>query len=178
MGILSVPISSIRSMWVKWRWQKNGEHGEEKKFAPNPNSDGYCFVAATYRSLERFRDIAKKDPALDPNKTPLSVYWDEPLMTAKLITAIDIEEHMRILAAAAYDLDPIRDADALKLWSSHSLRIGAVVVLHVMGFAPMDMQWLLRWKSTAFMVYLRNTSALSERQYLALDEASAMPHYI
>ena len=178
LGILAVPLSSIRSMWVKWRWQKNGEHGEEKKFARNPDSSGFCFVAATYRSLERFRDVAKQDATLDPSTTPLSVYWDDALSCASLITAIDIEEHMRLLAAVSYDLDPARDSDSLRLWSSHSLRVGAVVILHVMGFAPLDIQWLLRWKSTAFMVYLRNTSALAERQYRALDRAAAMPYYI
>ena len=178
LNILSVPLACIRSMWVTWRWQKNGEHGEEKKFVVNPNEDGYCFVAATYDSLLRFQELQERDSTLDPSITPLSVYWDDAAAQVRLITATDIEKHMRLLAARVHNLDPVQDKAILNQWSSHSLRIGAVVVLHVMGFAPLDIQWLLRWKSTAFMAYLRNTTCLAEKHYRALDKAAAMPHYI
>ena len=165
-------------MWVTWRWQKNGEHGEEKKFALNPDESGYCFIAATYRSLLRFEELMEREPSLHPSVTPLSVYLADDLASIKLVTAIDIEKHMRRLAAQVHHLDPTRDLSLINQWASHSLRIGAVVVLHAMGFSPLDIQWLLRWKSTAFMAYLRNTTVLAERHYKALDKAAAMPHYV
>ena len=96
----------------------------------------------------------------------------EPL----LITSTDIETEMRSVAARVYKLDPIKDKEALQRWSSHSLRVGACVILHSMGITETQLKWLLRWRSDAFMVYLRNTAILANTQYETLDKASAMPH--
>ena len=85
---------------------------------------------------------------------------------------------MRAVASKTFHLHPTNDRDALRLWSSHSLRVGACVLLHAMGFPPQDIKWLLRWMSDAFMAYLRNTAVLSQRQNQALDKAAAMPHYV
>jgi hypothetical protein len=61
-------------------------------------------------------------------------------------------------SAAVYKLDPVADAKSLTLWSSHSLRVRACVILHAMGFTDVRIMWLLRWNSTAFLTYLRKTS--------------------
>lgn len=85
---------------------------------------------------------------------------------------------MRSVAARVYKLDPIKDKEALQRWSSHSLRVGACVILHSMGITETQLKWLLRWRSDAFMVYLRNTAILANTQYETLDKASAMPHFL
>ena len=100
------------------------------------------------------------DIRLRPDTTPLSVYWSTSSACVKLINADDIEHLMRRLASQVYHLHPVRDALDLSKWSSHSLRVGACVALHAMGFSPLDIQWILRWRSTAFMVYLRNVAIL------------------
>ena len=69
-----------------------------------------------------------------------------------------------------------KDKKALQKWSAHSLRVGACVLLHATGFTPLDIQWLLRWRSMAFMAYLRNLAGLATRQHQALDKAAGMPH--
>ncbi len=94
----------------------------------------------------------------------------------RLINADDIEEFMRSLAVTVYDLHPSKDKKELQKWSAHSLRVGACVCLHVMGFSSLDIQWLLRWRSNAFMAYLRNLAGLADRQHRAVDQAGAMPH--
>ena len=94
------------------------------------------------------------------------------------ITSDEIEAYMRALAVKTYNLDRVQDKAALQLWSAHSLRVGACVLLHAMGFAPQDIKWLLRWLSDAFMGYLRNIAILSDRQNRALAKAAAMPHYV
>jgi hypothetical protein len=175
LAIIRSRLPQIAKLWVKWRTQKNGHHGEEKLFARNPNLDGFCFVASAYRSLSRFHRLAILDNRLKPNTTPLSVYWSPSASCVKLIHADDIEHFMRRLAAQVYHLHPIRDAKDLGRWSSHSLRVGACVALHAMGFSPLDIQWILRWRSTAFMVYLRNVAILAIRQYQALDKAAELP---
>ena len=83
---------------------------------------------------------------------------------------------MRSLAVTVYSYHPDKDKKALQKWSAHSLRVGACVIIHNMGFSALDVQWLLRWRSMAFMAYLRNLAGLADRQHSALDRAGAMPH--
>ena len=178
LDILTVPLSAIANLWVVFRTQKNGDHGEEKLCARNPAPGGICFVSSVYRSMQRFRRLTAIDGRLDPAKTPLSVYLDPATLRVRLIASPDIECHMRALAATVYQLHPIKDAKDLRRWGTHSLRVGACVVLHAMGFSALDIQWILRWRSLAFMAYLRNVAITSTRQYLALDRAAAMPHLV
>jgi hypothetical protein len=83
---------------------------------------------------------------------------------------------MRNIAAAVYQLSFDKHKEELQRWSSHSLRVGACVILHSMNFSTTQIQWLLRWRSDSFKVYLRNTALLSDQQHQALDQAAAMPH--
>lgn len=53
-----------------------------------------------------------------------------------------------------------RDAKELRCWGSHSLRVGACVGLHAVGFSPLDVQWMLQWRSLAFMACPRNIAVL------------------
>jgi hypothetical protein len=175
LAILRYPLLDCERMFGIHRTQKNGQHGEEKLFTKNPNPEGFCYVTSTYRSLQRFQRLMVLDPRLDPKRTPLSVYWDPQPQCVKLICATDIELFMCRLASTVYHLHPVKHAADLQKWSSHSLRVGACVALHAMGFSPLDIQWILRWRSTAFMVYLRNVAILANRHHQALDRAAALP---
>jgi len=175
LAILQYQLPEIYKMWCKWRTQKNGQNGEEKLFTKNPNPDGFCFVSSTYRSLARFQSIRALDPRIRPDATPLSLYWDPQLNCAKLINAGDIERFMRRLACTVYHLHPSHHSTEVNRWSSHSLRVGACVALHAMGFSAIDIQWILRWRSTAFMVYLRNIAILADRHHQPLDRLAAHP---
>ena len=95
----------------------------------------------------------------------------------RFITATDIEKTMRASAARVYNLHPIKDKVALQKWSAHSLRVGACVILHTMGHTESQIQWLLRWRSLAFMLYLRNVAILADQHHQTLDKAAAMPHF-
>lgn len=175
LRILEYPLADIDRMWVIWRTQKNGAHGEEKLFARNSDPEGFCLVSSVYRSLERFQRLSQLDPRIHPMQTPLSVYWNSRLQAVQLLTSSDIEDFMRRLASTVYKLSPDLQADELRRWSSHSLRVGACVTLHAMGFPPLDIQWILRWRSMAFMVYLRNVAILARRHVQALNKAAALP---
>ena len=174
LEILSVPLTCIRKLWIVFRTQKNGHHGEERLYTRNSNPSGHCFVTAAYSSLSRFKLLMQLNPSLTET-TPLAVYWHPSTQTVRLITAADIEDFMRPLAVAVYGLHPTKDKQALQKWSAHSLRVGACVLLHAMGFTPLDIQWLLRWRSNAFMAYLRNLAGLADRQHAAVDRAAGMP---
>jgi hypothetical protein len=178
LAIVDHPVSSITHIWVKWRLQKNGSHGEEKLFVPNSNTSGVCMVSSLYQSLLRFRQLQAIDGRLLEDEIPLSVYFHPTTATVRLITSRDMESFMRKLAAEVYQLHPVKDATDLQRWGTHSLRVGACVVLHAMGFSPLDIQFILRWKSMAFVAYLRNIAMLSDRQNRAFNRAQAMPHLL
>ena len=173
-AILDHPVASIQQLWIKWRMQKNGENGEEKMFTLPDSSSARSFIRPMYRILARF---VRLRGAADL-KTPLAVF-KHPGTGVRLLTSVDIERSMRRTAAAVYGLDPTDETEKamLQRWSSHSLRVGACVILHSMGFDPSQIQFILRWKSDAFMLYLRNNSVLCDKQTQAFDKLSAMPHF-
>jgi hypothetical protein len=175
LDILLYPLDKIERMWVVFRTQKNGQHGEEKLFVRNPDPNGSCYLSSAYRALARFKRLMAKDLRLDPATTPLSIYYDTQLSAVRLIDAKDIAVFIQRMATLVYHLDPVRDALAIRKWGCHSLRVGAAVTLHAMGFSTLDIQWILRWRSTAFMVYLRNVAIMSTRQNAAWDRAAALP---
>ena len=51
----------------------------------------------------------------------------------------------------------IKCTKALSRWTSHSLRVTAANELHRLGFNTLFIQHRLRWRSDAFMKYLRHT---------------------
>ena len=178
-AILSVPVDSIAKMWPKWRTQKNGDNHEEKLFAQNPDG-GYDFIHPMYNIIKRF--VALRGP--NDTTTPLALYSTSGVQGSKarsdvrLITSTEIEAVMREVAAIVYNLDPVKHKEALKRWSAHSLRVGACVLLHALGFTAEQIQFLLRWRSLAFMTYLRNTALLAITQAAAFDKVAAMPHFV
>ena len=47
-----------------------------------------------------------------------------------------------------------------------------------MGFTENQIKFILRWRSNAFMVYLRNTMILADNHNRAFDEVMTMPHFV
>jgi hypothetical protein len=81
-------------------------------------------------------------------------------------------------AAHIYKLDPDCDSRHLRKWSVHSLCVGACIMLHGMSFTDTQTQFLLRWTSNVFDMYLRNIAGLAHKQNCALDDLSIMPNFI
>jgi len=73
LQITSVTAVSLTKVWVKFWTQKNGQHGEEKLFVPNPDPNGICMVASLYRALTRVVKLRLMDGRLHEERTPLSV---------------------------------------------------------------------------------------------------------
>jgi hypothetical protein len=172
---LTAPPSEVMvKCWIVFRTQKNGSNGEQRLFSKNRKVGGKCFVKAMMRVLRRFVRLM----GANDFTTPLAIYSPGPGVTPRLITSTEIESIMRKVASRLYNLDPVKDQKDLQRWSTHSLRVGACVILHVMGFSEAQIKWLLRWRSNAFMVYLRNLVPLAEKQCAAFDEAVGMPHFL
>jgi hypothetical protein len=111
------------------------------------------------------------------HQTPLAIY-QLPTGAIHFITDTEINLEMRAAAAHVYNLDPTKDKEILKLWSSHSLRVGACVILHAAGFTGPQIQFLLPWQSDAFMAYLRNLGVLALQQNTAVTDMEFMPNFI
>jgi hypothetical protein len=157
---------------LTFKAQKNGDNGATRLFTRSHSFANMCFIRNLLRIVQRFIRLVGAD-----SDKPLCICQDA-LGKLKYITSNDINYVFRRAAAAVYKLDPVRDAKSLALWSSHSLRVGACVILHAMGFTDVQIMWLLRWNSNAFMTYLRNVAVLSNRQNIAFSEVEAMPHVI
>ena len=164
--------ASVGRAILTFKAQKNGDNGATRLFTRNHSFPAMCFIRNLLRIVKRFIRLVGAT-----SDKPLCICQDA-LGKLRYITSNDINYVFRRAAAAVYKLDPVADAKSLTLWSSHSLRVGACVILHAMGFTDVQIMWLLRWNSTAFMTYLRNVAVLSNRQNIAFSEVEAMPHVI
>jgi hypothetical protein len=57
-------------------------------------------------------------------------------------------------------------------------RVGACATLYAKGFSEMEIKFLLRWKSNAFMTYLRNLAVTSRRHNEAMNDVSEIPNFL
>jgi hypothetical protein len=170
---LERPASDVKHMWLKYRTQKNGSNGEERMYANDPR--GLSFVNAMYRVMQRFRRLVPMSADL---VNPLAIYRAyNATGPVHFVTPRLIMTHMRSIAAEVFKLNPTSDKHLLRRWSSHSLRVAACVLLQEAGFTGPQIKWLLRWRSDAFMDYLRNMPGLSLQQAHAINTAiGLMPH--
>ena len=130
---------------IKWRFQKNGDHGQIISFAGNPVKDK-CVIAAARRILDRAERLAV------PAGNPIAVFGREnqPVyMTGRMV-----QNSLRACAALVYDLT---DQDILSRYTCHAIRVAGAVTLHSGGASDETIMMRLRWKSGAFRDYLRNT---------------------
>jgi hypothetical protein len=167
------PEGSIERAIITFSHQKNKHHGEKRTFIRNTRTPRLCFVTLMLRIFKRFIRLV----GWNHRQTPLGIYRTATGQ-ALFITASDIVAKMHEAACAVYNLHPIRDKATLKLWSSHSLRVGACVILHALGFSGPQIKFLLRWASDCFMEYLRNLGALSTLQNAAMADIETMPNFI
>ena len=58
-------------------------------------------------------------------------------------------------------------------WSTHSIRVGAAVTLHIAGATKEDIKIRLHWRSDTFMLYLRDVPALAAKHNQAVAQANA-----
>ena len=146
---LSTDIPS--QLKIRWRFQKNNQNGQIITFTRNDNNPVFCPVRAAMRILKRAKRLQV------PLDHPLAVFasaTDTPIFIHHSL----VEKEFRTAATSVYD---IRNPSTLKLFSCHSLRVGAAVLLHANQADPLYIQFRLRWRSTSFIEYLRNTPRIA-----------------
>ena len=148
-------ISEVTAVYVHWKVQKNGDNGQKVLFTKNKANVKLCPVRAFLRIRERARRCRLS------SSVPLAVFVKDG--EVHYIRAKHIEEHLRGVAQVVYD---VSDSDDLRRWSAHSIRVGAAVRLHTAGKDGPYIQLRLRWRSTTFLVYLRNTIEIADQQHV------------
>jgi hypothetical protein len=179
LDALQVPFDQWESFDITHRHQKNKQHGEKKLHSRNRRRYGRCAVAAMRRIMERYAKLVGTDRIFQ-HTIPLAVFWDAQSRSTKYITADEVQELMRSVAAELYHINPdtTQGHTDLQRWSSHSLRVGACVLLYQAGFTETQIKHILRWKSNCFMDYLQNLLIIADRHNRAFDEASGMPNVL
>jgi hypothetical protein len=88
--------------------------------------------------------------------TPLAVSSNPRAASGySYITADATATFLRTTAQGVFDLDATDDR--LQRWSCHSIRVTAAYLLHHARRSNSYIQVRLRWKSSTFLMYLRNT---------------------
>jgi hypothetical protein len=143
-----------------FRFQKNKDNGQIKSFTTNTKSPHLCSKAAMQRIISRAKRLGVD------GDNPLAVYKKyKGSQSPTWIVRSSVDRLLKLAAAACYELSPTE----LKTYSSHSLRVGASVILNAAGFSEMDIMSRLRWKSDAYKVYLRNITILAAKHSQAVS---------
>ena len=92
-----------------------------------------------------------------------------------LITAAQTASFLQSVAKTVFKLK-VNDK-SLRRWTSHSICVTAANLLHRQGYSDTYIQSRLRWKSNAFLDYLRNTLYTASAHTKALHiPQNNLPH--
>ena len=156
---------------IVFSWQKNGEHGEKRRLDKNIFSPARCGLTALRNILIRYNRLV----GISDHKTPLAVFRGSH--KTLFVHSTVISKTLCTIAKRTYSLTTA-ELNKHYRYTSHSLRVGACVLLHSAGVNAVRIKFLLRWKSDSFMLYLRNVAQLSNVQNQAISmvaNGSAIP---
>ena len=146
--ISNLTIEHINHVRIEWRKQKNKDNGQKIDFARDDVNPDYCAVRAALRIYLRSIRLG------GPPHEPLGVFQNSKGLS-KFITATMTATHLRNCASLVLNIK--QDDPSLKLWSTHSIRVTAANLLHRANLSDSYIKTRLRWKSSSFLMYLRNT---------------------
>ena len=136
---------------IRWRFQKNGNNGEVLSYMANNKNPGRCPVRAAMRIRDRAIRLGV------PPDTPIAVFKNSAGYS-QFIDDFHVTQMLQSLAKTVYN---ITDPTDLARFSSHSIRVGACVLLHETSQTPDFIKARLRWRSDTYLMYLRNTPKLA-----------------
>ena len=154
-------LEDLTKVTITWRIQKNRENSEMVTLSSDRDNPALCPVQAAVRTVLRARRLGQV-PTM-----PLACYSARAhdTVTTLYLTGSRIAYLLRQAARSAY---PTISKDHLLLYSAHSLRVWACVLLDEAGKNPMFIKKRLRWKGDSFMMYLRDTPAIQDDHVRAL----------
>jgi hypothetical protein len=166
---LRLPLGSITRVTIRFRQQKNSNNGELITLTCGAagNLLNPCTICLSI--VARFVNLVGFNYSI-----PLALYRDQS-GTTKRITTTEIENTMRAAASEVYN---ITDTASLARWGTHSIRVGALVILYAAGFTDPQLQMLLRWQSDAYMAYVRALGITATRQTNAISDSASEREFL
>ena len=152
---------------VRYRWQKNNDHGQKKWQSRNITKPHLCSVSAWLRIVQRY--IRLKGDKIDDE--PLSIYRTKKGHNNNIV-ASNVAELMRELVKTTYNETDVKE---LSKYSCHSLRVGACCCLYAAGIDEPNIKKLLRWRSDSWMDYIRDMIVTTHKHNKALNSVDDMP---
>ena len=152
---------------ITFREQKNGDDGAKRTIVRDFGNPSLCAVSAMLRITQRWCDLHL------PTNQPLSCFTDDGTVDGN-VRNICASHIARALQAAARAAHGITSPELLARFTSHSFRVGACVALHAAGISALNIKHALRWKSEAFMEYLRNLPLQAQRNSRAVTDFNPM----
>ena len=166
LGAVSRFRQQAQYVRITWRYQKNGDHGQDITFARDAKNPEFCPVEAALIIAARAARLRV------PEEEPIAVY-KAPDGRRKFITDGDATDPLRHAAHKVLGIP--RGDPELDRWSSHSIRVTAANLLHRQKFSDSYIQNRLRWKKDAFKLYLRNTFYTADQHTLYISESNLPP---
>ena len=156
-------MDQVNMMSVTWRIQKNRRNGQKLQLAADHANPAICPVRNALRVVLRAIKLNQAE------ENPLAIFVDGKGKT-RYLTAGKIAEVLRKAVKLA---KPDIDADDLKKYSAHSIRVWACVLLSEAGKSPDFIKSRLRWLGESYRMYLQDTKVMNAQHLEALEESSA-----
>ena len=149
-------------MKLTFRIQKNRQNGQSITFVEDAKHSNICPVRAAYRIFLRAKRLGQ------PDDQPMGIFTNHQGVT-KYLTASKIAE---VLQSVAKTCHPDLTRDEIMRFTSHSIRVWAVVLLDEAGMNPDFIKSRLRWMGDSYRSYLRDTAVLQQKHISALERSS------
>jgi hypothetical protein len=157
--------SPLHYTTLEIRKQKNNDNGATLTYAKHDKNCELCPTLAALNIVCRGHRLGL------PSTHPAAVYSALQHKLPRLITARDANNLLRHSAQIVFKMK--KGSKQLDKWSTHSIRVTACNLLHRARYSDTYIKNRLRWKSDAFLMYLRNTfyTADEHSKSLSLDLA-------
>ena len=121
--------------------------------------------------VEACKRLRKRAIELKVDKDKPIAVFTENLKGENITRFIDDIHIKSLLQEAAGKEYNIKCKKELSAFTSHSIRVGACILLHAQNISAEDIKFRLRWRSDTFRTYLRNIVQLAERHRDAITKA-------
>ena len=151
-----------------WKYQKNGQNGEQISLVCDNKTSAFCPVRASVCIMQR---AIRNDHTSSDQPLGMFIQRHRP----KFLTGDILRRKFQLAAKVVENID---DPDLLSRFSAHSIRVTAANLLHRAGKDEKYIQKRLCWLSLTFMMYLRNTIQLAEQHTLATQPSVPLEHLL
>ena len=149
-------------MKMTFQIQKNRQNGQSITFVADDKHPNICPVCAAYRIFLRAKRLGQSDDQ------PIGIFANHQGIK-KYLTASKIAEVLQTFAKTSH---PDLTQDEIMQFTSHSIRVWAVVLLDEAGMNADFIKSRLRWMGDSYRSYLRDTAVLQAKHISALESSS------